>query len=342
MKREKLISIIIPAYNEEKYISGCLRAIVEFGVKGIEKEDYEIIIVDNGSSDKTVELAERFRNSENLTICSRPNDNIAMLRNFGVSISAGEYLAFVDADCIVPNNWCLRGVEKLKNKNVGAAGCKYSVSEHSSWIAKTWDLNNSAKRINGEVSGLPSGGLFMRKTVFVKLNGFDEKLETNEDFDLCYRIIDNGFKVLSNIKLSVIHLGAPNSFLEFYNREKWHGKHVFEVFMSDQKKKKNRNAVAIAAFYLISYFCIGITILIGIFGYYPPYSMIMALLGVLIFPAMGLSLLKLRRKTYSISNIAKLTVIYICYGTARAVSLAEYFLKMLYVRGGKNLKITNR
>ncbi len=97
------ISVVIPAYNEEKTISRCLDSIVN----QLEKPD-EIIVVDNNSLDKTAKIAEKY---PNVKIIKEKRQGIAHARNAGFNKATGDILARCDADSIIPKNW-LKQIKK--------------------------------------------------------------------------------------------------------------------------------------------------------------------------------------------------------------------------------------
>jgi len=98
--REKTvaISIIIPAYNEERFLGRCLQSIANVDYPG---ELTEVLLVDNGSTDRTVEIAHSY----NAKVLVDGTSNVSGLRNLGAQHAKGELLAFVDADCIVHEDW---------------------------------------------------------------------------------------------------------------------------------------------------------------------------------------------------------------------------------------------
>src|SRR3989344_7281398 len=95
------VSVVIPAFNEEKYIGNCLRSVANQS----EKPD-EIIVVDNNSKDRTVEIAKKFK----VKVLSETKQGISYARNKGFNSAKYETIARCDADSIVPKNW----IKKIK------------------------------------------------------------------------------------------------------------------------------------------------------------------------------------------------------------------------------------
>jgi len=93
-----LVSIIIPAYNSEKFISQCLESAINQTYKNI-----EIIVIDDGSTDQSLAILKRFE-YDNLKIFSQANKGASAARNFGLSIAKGEFIQFLDADDFISFN----------------------------------------------------------------------------------------------------------------------------------------------------------------------------------------------------------------------------------------------
>ncbi|WP_318478780.1 glycosyltransferase family 2 protein [Photobacterium leiognathi] len=97
-----LLSIIIPAYNVSEYIDKCLTSILDCNIKDY---DYEIVIVDDGSTDDTLsKIKEYKKNLDNLIIFTQKNKGQSAARNKGVELSSGEYIWFVDSDDYISSN----------------------------------------------------------------------------------------------------------------------------------------------------------------------------------------------------------------------------------------------
>ncbi|MEF9919503.1 glycosyltransferase family 2 protein [Anaerorhabdus sp.] len=109
-----MISIIIPVYNCEMYLEKCLNSIRNQTYK-----DFEVIVVDDGSNDKSLEILNDFKmlNYFNMKIYSKINEGQAVARNIGVSLSTGDYICFVDADDEVTDDYLLK-FKQLTDLNV--------------------------------------------------------------------------------------------------------------------------------------------------------------------------------------------------------------------------------
>lgn len=216
MSDSRSISIIVPARNAEKFIEACLAAISKY----VPEDRRETIVVDNGSSDRTVELASRFP----VRIISQPDGFVSAVRNTGARAARHDVVAFVDADCTVKPGWFDAINDVLADTSVGVTGCRHALVENPTWCERVWALAHSGSTTRRDVPYIPAGNLAVRRDVFRRVNGFDETLQTGEDPDLCDRIASAGFRILQDPRVGCVHLGEPKTLAQIYRRERWHGR----------------------------------------------------------------------------------------------------------------------
>ncbi len=214
---KKFISVVIPSYNEEKYVANCLSSILECRYP---HDKLEIILVDNGSTDNTLNIAKRF----DVTILVDKHKTIGGLRNLGVQHARGNILAFLDADCTVSPLWLYNAGKILENKDIGITGSRLNSSGLDSWVERSWILYlQSKQQKDGFVKYINSGNCFVRREVFEAVGGFSEILTTNEDVDLCEKISNLGYSIYHCKKIVAVHWGYPKTIRQFFKRELWHG-----------------------------------------------------------------------------------------------------------------------
>lgn len=116
-----LISVIIPAYNAAPYLGECLESVIAQTFC-----DIEIIVVDDGSTDATAEIARNFAAADSrIRLLSKPNGGLSDARNFGIACARGEYITFVDSDdCLFPDSLAilLKGMESGNSVAISAGG----------------------------------------------------------------------------------------------------------------------------------------------------------------------------------------------------------------------------
>jgi glycosyltransferase involved in cell wall biosynthesis len=178
-----LISVIIPAYNEEKYIADALKSMkqAERCLLNETSVSTEIIVVDNASTDSTAEIAL----SLGARVAREPTPNVAKARNAGANLASGGILVFVDADTIVPEKLLRRIHEVMSDEFClgGAVDASYQPAKFSVRVyLRMW-------RLVGKLAGMAQGATqFCRKDVYAALKGYDETLYMGEDVDFYWRL----------------------------------------------------------------------------------------------------------------------------------------------------------
>lgn len=114
----ELISIVIPVYNGEKYVERCIQSLLNQ-----EKVNLEIIIVNDGSKDGTLDVLTKYKDINNIKIISIPNGGVSNARNVGIKNSNGVYIGFVDCDDAVPKDYYFKLYHSLKINDADIAIC---------------------------------------------------------------------------------------------------------------------------------------------------------------------------------------------------------------------------
>lgn len=245
------VSFIIPALNVEAYLPRCLEAIrrQEAGADFF----FEVIVVDNGSADRTVEIARE----HGARIYSAPGETVAALRNIGAARARGRFLAYVDADCIIGEGWLANALRHFSNPEVGGVGAATGIEDgKNSWVERTWLLQRRNGTETGvrPVSWLPTENLVIRKTAFEAAGGFNESLITCEDVDLCYRLSRQcKSKILSDPAMRSVHLGEARTLRQFYRKEKWRGMGNFQGLLSHGIIRDEIPSLLLPLYFLIAF-----------------------------------------------------------------------------------------
>lgn len=186
------ISVIIPAFNEQKYISNALS-----GLKSQSFRDFETIVVDGGSTDSTVSLA---RKSAKVIVCKEKGVSIA--RNRGAKIARGRILLFLDADTL-PSKDLLSSYHKIFEDSavIAATGPVYPLEKTKRRISLGYSIVSVAFVKLSILAGNPciiGSNFAVRADKFRKARGFAENFPTYEDWDLSGRIKVYGKVVYSD------------------------------------------------------------------------------------------------------------------------------------------------
>ncbi len=183
----EMISIIIPTLNEAKYLERALKSI-----KNQNSQPLEIIVVDGGSSDNTIEIAKRYAD-----VIVVKKSNIAQARNAGAKLAKGEVLIFLDADSAIAPNFISKCEEIFRNKKIAAVYGKMVPFEEERTL-KFRLLALIGYTLVPKLSLLlrnpifPGACLVVRKNDFEAIDGFREDLDTSEDIDLYRRLFKRG------------------------------------------------------------------------------------------------------------------------------------------------------
>ena len=295
------LSFIIPAYNEEANIASTLKHIKMNVPDGIE---YEMLVVDHGSADRTMELARE----NGADVYGIQGGTIAGLRNHGVMHSKGEILVFLDADILLTQEWkgnIANVVSKYENGERILTGAQCSIPDNPNWIEKYW-FGSLQERNNKHIN---SGHMIISRPLFDELNGFDSSLETGEDYDISMRAKNHNIAIKDDHSLKVIHAGYPSGLWKFMLREYWHGKGDATSLNMILKSK----VASVSVFYIFLHVVILFFLVAGVFNFY-----FFLALALVIFLPVVMSVVKFKNKRLKI--LLMNTLIYYFYLLARGVS----------------------
>jgi len=188
------ISVLICVYNAEKYIHNCIEALLDQTIK-----DFEIVIVDDGSTDNTQKMIADFDDKRIRYFNNKKNAGVAECRNKCIKLSKGEYVFFTDGDCIVAKNWLEQGLRFLKGKDcIGVEGRTY-------YVAEDYKPTFSDRVVeNKEPGQFMTCNIAYKRSVIERIGGFDTRYIMNSDRDLALRAKKFG-KILFNPDMVVYH-----------------------------------------------------------------------------------------------------------------------------------------
>lgn len=217
------ISVIIPAYNEEKVIAKTIEGLLE-----TQYPKKEIIFVDDGSKDKTLEVASQYK--DKIKVLHKENGGKASALNSGLVYSTGEIIVIVDADTIVGRQALKEIVKGFEvNKHVAAVAGNIKVRNRVNWITKCQALEyitgiqivRRAFDVFGSITIVP-GALGAFKKSFLKEVGTYGKETIVEDFDQTIKLLKSGLITQGSIKATA-YTEAPNTFGDFFaQRKRWY------------------------------------------------------------------------------------------------------------------------
>lgn len=221
---KKGVSFIIPARNEAKYISSCIKSVIENGERL--PYPYEIIVIDHNSTDNTLEIIRREKFPGRVISAGDNLTNVSSVRNHGAARAKGEVLVFLDGDVVLAPDWFKNFAdireEVLAKPVVTGSTCTINQSDDN-WIIQSWYAYES--RPVRDVNFINTGHLIISCELFTSIGGFDVGMESGEDFELSRRAVQlKGASIINNNKLTAIHLDFPKNLRSFFMRERWHGR----------------------------------------------------------------------------------------------------------------------
>lgn len=194
------LSIIIPAYNEEKYLDTTLKTLTDV-LNKISKElnySYEIIVCDNDSSDSTVDIAKKY----GAKIAHEKIHNIAKVRNSGARAASGETLIFLDADSTVNYELFYAALNEINKPKIKIISCNIKLNTYPSLASRgIWFFNKFARLFKSGASIY----VCIKRSTFLEVGGFNEKYFAFEEFEL-FRTIKKhyGFNAVKVLRESVV------------------------------------------------------------------------------------------------------------------------------------------
>lgn len=208
VKKQPFVSVIVPTLDEEKNIEDCLESLLNLDYP---EKKYEIIVVDGGSEDKTVEIAKKYQ----VKVLHNKKKNAAAGRNIGIKNSMADLVAFTDADCVVSKKWLKVLVSNISEKVSCVGGPSLTHREDyfstsvsyvlTSFFGSAGSAQSYVYKEKTFVPSLPNTNALYWKKSIESAGFYDETFETGQDAELNYRIQKSGGKFLFVPEAKVWH-----------------------------------------------------------------------------------------------------------------------------------------
>jgi cellulose synthase/poly-beta-1,6-N-acetylglucosamine synthase-like glycosyltransferase len=248
-----MISVVVAAYNEEKTLGLCLDSLL---AQTAPRESYEIIVADDGSTDKTRQVAE----SRGVQLVTQPNHGAGAARNLGARCARGDIVLFIDADC-VPDARCVEAMAAAFADPVlaGASGEK-KTRQRNFWarlIQIEYDYKYDRLAAHPTIDFVDSSTAGYRRDIFLTNGGFDPTLKEAEDVDLSFRLAERGLRLVLAREAITYHT-HPESPLVYLKRKFQYARGRATVYRrfpgkaaSDQRTPQSQKLQVLIAFGLI-------------------------------------------------------------------------------------------
>lgn len=205
------VSVVVPVLNASRTLPHCLSAL-----ERLDPAPDEIVLVDNGSTDESWNLASRFveRVGSRARLVAESQRGASAARNAGIREATGDIIAFTDADCSPASDWLSALTAPFDDPDTGAvAGRVEAVSPSSTvelfqalYTLRSPSSPSRHDRWTPRAGGFPTANLAVRREVATALEGFDENVGIyGEDYDFCARLYARGARLVYTPEALVLH-----------------------------------------------------------------------------------------------------------------------------------------
>lgn len=206
---DPLISVIVPVYNGKECVADCIEALL---ASQYPKEKFEIIIVNNNSTDNTEEIIKRYlKPASPVKYILELKKGASLARNTGVSIARGKILAFIDSDALANKDWLEVVEETFSNIAIdGVMGITIGINRNlwADFFQNQYDdyFLAARKRDHNRLTKIDTKNFAIKKSVFLKVNGLNPNIGNSEDVEMGLRLYSQGYRSILNEKMIVRHL----------------------------------------------------------------------------------------------------------------------------------------
>ena len=227
LKRKPRVAVVVPAYNEEKRIIPTLKELVKLNYP---KELLELIVVDDGSKDRTASLVKEFmKDHKDIRLIQQKNKGKGAAMNAALYQTNADFFVCLDADSFVEPDALNKILPYFSSKDVGAVLPILKVKKPKNLLQKMqwfeYIINMFYKVLMSKLDCVhvtPGPFAVYRRDLLVKLGGFDENHNLTEDLEIALRIQKHNYRIIQLLKPEVLTI-APKTFKELYKqRNRWY------------------------------------------------------------------------------------------------------------------------
>ena len=220
LPRVPRVSVVICSYNSERTMKACLESLEK-----LRYPDFEVIVVNDGSKDRTLEISESFPFCR---IISQVNKGLSVARNVGAEASTGEIVAYTDSDCVVDPDWLTYLVAKMEAAHLHACGGPNFPPPEDNLVAAAVAVSPGGPThvlLSDDVAEHIAGcNMAFNRDTLLRLGGFDPVFRTaGDDIDICWRFQDAGYTIGFAPAAMVWHF-RRNTIEAYIGQQKGYGK----------------------------------------------------------------------------------------------------------------------
>lgn len=220
MSKDPLVSIIIPTKNAGSFLEKCLK-----DLKKQTYTNYEIIVVDNNSKDRTKEIAKKYTKS----VFNKGNERGAQ-SNYAITKARGRYIYRIDCDFLLDKNVIKQAVEKCEKKNLDGIAIHNTSNPTISFWAKVRKLERDTYVDDDLIVGLR----FYKKEAWKKIKGYNESIIW-DDYDFHNRFVGAGL-AWGRVEAKEYHFGEPKTLMDVFWKSYFYGKEMVEYVSTNPKR----------------------------------------------------------------------------------------------------------
>jgi GT2 family glycosyltransferase len=199
------VSVVVCTYNGGRTLDQCLRSLL-----ALDYPDFEVIVVDDGSTDDTPSILARF---PDVRVIRQPNNGLSVARNVGLEAATGEIVAYTDSDCYADSDWLTHLVHQLVRTGAAAAGGP-NLSPEDGWLAACVAASpgqpTHVLESDQVAEHIPGCNMAFRRDALLAIGGFDPQFrKAGDDVDVCWRIQEAGMWITF----------APGAFVWHHRRQ---------------------------------------------------------------------------------------------------------------------------
>lgn len=249
----EMVSVVIPVYNVEKYVERCLKSIINQTYKNL-----EIIIVNDGSTDNSGKICEKYLYDKRIKIINKDNGGLSDARNCGIKASNGKYITFIDSDDYVSLNYIKYLIETLLDNNLDIVECNFVRTNENDYQFEDYKyevrIYDNLYYLENEIGFSIAWNKIYKKSIF-RENNIEYPLgKLNEDEGTTYKLVyhskkigfinidlyayyNNAFSIMNNYSLRRLdYIELLEERINFYSTER-------QVKLLNITKKKYTNAL---------------------------------------------------------------------------------------------------
>jgi lipopolysaccharide/colanic/teichoic acid biosynthesis glycosyltransferase/glycosyltransferase involved in cell wall biosynthesis len=221
VRKNMKVSVIIPAFNAAGTIQNCLNALKI--QQGIDPSDFEVIVVDDGSTDNTAAICKA-----NKSVCLIQQEGpkgASTARNNGIKVAQGSLICFTDADCEPTPTWLSNLIQPFSDLSIAGDKGIYATKQKE-WVARFVQLEYEDKydllHAQPRIDFIDTYSAGYRRDILVKNNGFDERFHYTEDQELSFRLTARGYQFVFQPEAVVYHHHS-DSLYAYFRKKFWIG-----------------------------------------------------------------------------------------------------------------------